>query len=481
MEYKKYIKLIKETDIAEYSNIKGFIILKPYGYEIWDNIKNILNKILIKNNYKNVIFPLLISKKLIETENRYIKKKRELKCGIISYKKFKKKNDNLIIDKNSKLKDELIIRPTSESIIWATFKKWIKSYKDLPILINQWGNVIRFEMKNTMLLRNSEIFWQEGHTAHANKKDAENEIKKIKKIYKILIKKYLSIPYIFGYKTPNETFIGANKTYTFETITKNKKKSIQLATIHFLKKNFSKAFNVKYINKKCKNKYVWGTSWGLSIRLIGAIIMLHNDKNGIILPPKISPIQVIIIYILKKKNKKQKKIIKKLKKILNKEKTIRYKIDNDTLSTPGKKFYKYEKMGVPLRITIGEREIKKKIIEITRRDNFKKYILKLDYKLNKKILKLLNIIQKKIYKNAKKNIKKNTVYLDKNFKIFKEKMLKDNGFIITYWDKNLKTELKIKKETLATIRCIPNLKKKNGKCIYSRKKTNLRVVYGKSY
>ncbi|MDH3004249.1 MAG: proline--tRNA ligase [Candidatus Shikimatogenerans sp. JK-2022] len=476
MEDIKYINLIISTNIAEYSNVKGFIILKPYGYKIWYNIKKLFNKILIKNKYNNVYFPLLINKKLFNLEYKNIKFiPRE--CAIVTHTKFKlNKFNKLIIDEKSKLNEELIIRPTSETIIWSTFNKWIESYRDLPILINQWCNIVRLEMKNKMFLRNSEFIWQEGHTAHNNKKNAIKEINKIKKIYKNFIKNYLSIPLISGYKTKNDTFPGAVYTYTFETLTKNKGKSIQLATIHFLGKNFSKIFNVKYTNNKGIKKLVWGTSWGISTRLIGAVIMIHNDEKGLILPPKIAPIQVIIIPIII--NKKIKKKIINIKKNLNKKK-IRVEIDNFLNITPGKKFYKYDNMGIPIKIIIGKYEIKNNIVLLIRRDNFKKYYLKFNKIFYIKILNILKKIQVNIYNIAKKNIKKNTYFIN-DYNKFKNKINKKRGFIISNWDNNINTELNIQKETKATIRCILKYKK-YGKCLYSGKITKTLVVYGKSY
>ncbi|MDH3004495.1 MAG: His/Gly/Thr/Pro-type tRNA ligase C-terminal domain-containing protein [Candidatus Shikimatogenerans sp. JK-2022] len=476
MEEKKYINLILSTNIAEYSNIKGLIILKPYGYKIWDNIKNKLNKILIKKDYNNVYFPLLINKSLLKIEYKYFKKIPK-QCAIITHSKFKiNKYNNLIIDKFSKLNEELIIRPTSEIIIWNTFKKWIESYKDLPILINQWCNIIRLEMKNKFFLRNSEFLWVEGHTVHINKNKALKEINKIKKMFKFFLKKYLSIPFISGYKSKKETFETAKFTYTFETLTKDKGKSIQLATIHFLYNNYSKALNVKFTNRIGKKKYCYGTSWGLSTRLIGTIIMIHNDKNGLILPPKIAPIQIIIIPLIKKKNIY--KIIKILKKKLINN-NIKFKLDNNFNIRPGKKFYKYDNMGIPIKIIIGKYELKNKKILLIRRDTFKKYYFKINNNLNKKILNLFKKIQDNIYKIAKKNMKKKIFFI-KSYKIFKEIINKKNGFIITNWKNNIKNEFNIQKKTKATIRCILK-KKKIGKCLYSKKLTKNLVIFGKSY
>ncbi|WOX79227.1 proline--tRNA ligase [Candidatus Shikimatogenerans bostrichidophilus] len=476
MNNKKYIKLILKTKLADFSNIKGFMILRPYGYKIWENIKNILNKMLIKTKHQNVYFPLLIPKKLFFIESNHIKNFSK-ECAIVTHSKFLIKNNKIIVDPSSKLKEELIIRPTSETIIWNTYKKWIQSYRDLPILINQWSNVVRLELKNKIFIRNSEFFLQEGHTAHKNKKEAFKEIKNIKRIYKKLIKYYLSIPYISGLKSNNQKFSGAESTYSFESLTNNGK-CLQLATIHFLAKNFSKAFNVTFTNKKGIKKYVWSTSWGVSTRLIGAIIMIHSDKNGLILPPKISPIHIVIIPIIKNKKyiKKINIIVKKLKIILKK---LNIKYDNNLSKTPGYKFYKYENKGVPIRITIGKKEINKKIIEITRRDNFKKYLFKINNKLYKKISNILKNIQNNIYKIAKKKMKQNTFIIN-NYKTFKNTIKKKGGFIISNWDNKKSTELKIKNDTKATIRCIIN-KKIKGKCIYTGNKSYKKVVFGKSY
>ncbi|WGH28071.1 MAG: proline--tRNA ligase [Candidatus Shikimatogenerans bostrichidophilus] len=480
MNSKDYIKLIIKTKLAYFTKVKGFYVLRPYGYKIWENIKNIINKILIKYKYENVYFPLLIPKSVLNIYNNHFKNFYK-ECAIVTHTKLIKKKNDIIVDPNSKLNEELIIRPTSETIIWDTYSKLIESYKDLPILINQWSNVVRLEFKNKMFIRNSEILWQEGHTGHKNKKEAIKEIKLIKKIYKKLIKNYLSIPFFFGKKTKLEKFSGSKFTYSFETLTKNGK-CLQLATIHFLAKNFSKAFNVIFTNKKNKKKYVWCTSWGLSVRLIGAIIMIHSDNKGLILPPKIAPIHIIIIPIINNKNKKYKKninnIVKKIKKIFYKKK-INIKYDNNFNIKPGKKFYKYEKMGIPLRITIGKKEIIKKKIEITRRDNFKKYYIKLKNKniFKKKILKLLKLIQINIYNKAKIEMKKKIFKINDYF-LFK-KIINNGGIIITNFKNNKNIELKIKNETKATIRCI--IKKEKGICIYSGKKTNKKVIFGKSY
>ncbi|WGH24579.1 MAG: His/Gly/Thr/Pro-type tRNA ligase C-terminal domain-containing protein [Candidatus Shikimatogenerans bostrichidophilus] len=476
MDDKRYIDLIKSTNIADYSDIKGIIIIKPYGYSIWNNIKIIFDKILIKNKYNNLYFPLLISKKLFQLEYKTLNIIPK-ECAIVTHSRFKINNNKLIVDKKSKLNEELIIRPTSETVIWSTLKRWIQSYRDLPKLINQWCNVIRLEMRNKFFIRNSEFLWQEGHSIHSSKKEALLEIKKVKKMYKKILKNYLCIPFITGYKTFKETFLGAKFTYSFETITKEKGKSIQLATIHYLSNNFSKVYNVKYTNIMGKRVCTWGTSWGISTRLIGAIIMIHNDKKGLILPPKIAPIQIIILPLID--NYKIKRIIIYLKDILKKS-NITFEIDDNFNITPGKKFYKYDNMGIPIKLIIGINEIRNNTVELIRRDTFQKYYLYINNNIYIKILKILNSIQKRIYIFAKKRMRTKT-YFVKSFKSFIKKINRNCGFYATYWYSNSKNELTIQKLTQYTIRCIIKKSNKKHKCFFSNKYTNTKIILGKSY
>jgi len=476
-----YQELIIKAKLAENSTIRGCMIIKPYGFSIWEKIKLILDKKLKNTNHQNVYFPIFIPKSYLNKEAEHIKGFAK-ECAIITHYKLKniKKIPKLYIDNKTKLKEELIIRPTSESIIWNSYKNWIKSYRDLPILINQWANVVRWEMRTRLFLRTTEFLWQEGHTAHSTKKESIIETKKILNIYADFIENYMSIPVLKGIKTKTEKFSGAKTTYTIESLMQDGK-ALQIATSHFLGQNFSKAFDVKFTNKNGKFEHVWGTSWGTTTRLIGALIMTHSDDNGLILPPLLSPIQIVIIPIYKKKIelKKIKKIVLKIKSIL-KLKNISILFDSRSKYKPGWKFTEYELKGVPIRITIGPKEILKKTIELTRRDTNKKIIIKIK-KIEDEVVFLLNDIQKKIYNKALLFVKKKTKFVNK-YEEFKKIIKNNGGFVLAHWDGTAKTEQKIKEKTKATIRCIPiNKKTEKGRCIYTNKNSTKRVVFAKSY
>jgi len=473
-----YKDIIKKSELAEDSDVKGCMIIKPYGFYIWEKIKKIINKKIKNTGHKNAYFPLFIPKSYIGKELKHVKEFAK-ECAVVTHYRLKEINKKIEKDPDSELKEELIIRPTSETIIWNSYKKWIKSYKNLPIMINQWANVVRWEMKNKIFLRTTEFLWQEGHTVHSKKIESIKESQIMLNIYKNFLEKYMRIPTITGIKTENEKFAGAEKTYTIEILMKNGK-ALQAATSHLLGQNFSKAFNVKFVNKKGNIEHPWGTSWGVTTRLIGALIMTHSDENGIILPPVLAPIQVIIIPIYKNK-KEYNKIFKKLitvKKILKKI-NISAKIDNRYTHSPGWKFSEYEIKGVPIRISIGEKEVIKNLIEVTRRDTKEKVLIKIE-NIKKEIPIILKNIQNDIYEKALKfknsNIKKINDYND-----FKEN-IKKGGLIIAHWDGTKETEEKIKKETKASIRCIPiNLKNEKGKCIYTGNFSKKRVFFAKSY
>ncbi|WP_185873945.1 proline--tRNA ligase [Blattabacterium cuenoti] len=482
-DYSKwYNDIIIKSGLADYSGIRGFMIIKPYGFSIWEMIKKKLDKMLKVTGHKNVYFPLLIPKFFFEKEKQHIQNFSK-GCAIVTHYKLKNDNKNkeeLVIDTKSKLKEELVIRPTSESIVWETYRRWIHSYRDLPILFNQWGNAIRWEMRTRLFLRTSEFLWQEGHTAHSNKKEAIEESKKILNLYTHFSEKYMAIPVVQGIKPYMDKFSGSEITYCLEALMQDGK-SLQIGTSHFLGQNFSKAFDVKFTNKNGIKEYVWGTSWGVSTRLIGGLVMLHSDNNGLILPPKIAPIQIVIIPIFKNKNELNKinEIVEKIKKNIE-IKGISVKYDNREFFTPGWKFNEYEMKGIPIRIHIGKNEIKKEQIEIVRRDTYEKIYISFN-KISLMIPKILEKIQNNIYQRALNRKKKLSINSD-NYEDFKEKIKNTGGFIFSHWDGTINTVKKIQKETEATIRFIPiKYTKEIGKCIYSGKPSIQRVVFSKSY
>ncbi|BAO66302.1 proline--tRNA ligase [Candidatus Karelsulcia muelleri] len=477
---KWYNEIILRANIAEKSDVRGCMIIKPYGFYIWEKIKSILDNILKYTGHENVYFPLLIPKSYFSKEYNHIKGFAK-ECAIISHYRLKNyKNKNIIVDKSSKLEDELIVRPTSETIIWNSYKRWINSYRDLPILFNQWANIIRWERRTRLFLRTSEFLWQEGHTAHSTKKEAINQAKKILNIYTNVLENFMAIPVIQGIKTDSEKFAGAEKTYCIESIMQDGK-SLQIATSHFLGQNFSKAFDVRYSTEKGNKEYVWATSWGISTRLIGAIIMTHSDDNGLILPPKIAPIQIVIIPVYKTQEQLNliEKLVFPLKKFLEKI-GINIKYDKRIYYTPGWKFNEYEIKGIPIRITIGKKDIDRGTVEVVRRDTLEKKYISIN-KLKFLIPKILSKIQDNILKVALKRKNNFLIEVD-SYEEFIEKIKKNSGFLFAHWDGSSETETKIKVETNATIRCIPiNLKKNMGKCIFSKNLSKQRVLFAKSY
>lgn len=479
---KWYNELITKSDLAENSEIRGCMIIKPYGYSIWEIIQKELDKILKNTGHKNVYFPLFIPKKYFECEETNAKGFAK-ECAIVTHYRFKvdpNNNKKFIIDPNSKLEEELIVRPTSEAIIWNSYKKWIESYRDLPILINQWSNVVRWEMRTRFFLRNTEFLWQEGHTAHITKKEALIETKMILNLYSEFIENFMGIPTIKGIKTNLERFAGAEETYSLEALMQDGK-ALQIATSHFLGQNFSKAFNVKFTSKEGNKKYVWATSWGVSTRLMGALIMTHSDDHGLVLPPKLAPIQVIIIPIYNN-NKELIKIKKIAEFIINsfKKNNIRVNFDDRLEYTPGWKFNNYEIKGVPLRIVIGNNELKNQTVEIFRRDTLVKSIESVDFIINN-IKNLLNDIQFSIFRRAKK-FRDSMITRVNSYKDFKKTLIEKKGFISAHWDGSSIEEEIIKNETQATIRCIPlNNIEENGFSMISKKISTRRVLFAKSY
>ncbi|MGX7592402.1 proline--tRNA ligase [Candidatus Karelsulcia muelleri] len=476
-----YKKIILLSNIAEDSGVRGCMIFKPYGLDIWEHIKTKINYLLKKTGHKNFYFPLLILKSKLKKEFNHMKGFAK-ECAIVTHSRLKIKQRKLIIEEESKLKNELIIRPTSESIIWDSFKKWIKSYRDLPMLLNQWSNIIRWEMRPRFFLRNSEFFLQEGHTAHSTKKEAIRHCKKILNLYKYFIEDILSIPVIKGRKTKLEKFAGANITYCLEAIMQDGK-ALQIATSHFLGKNFSRSFNVKYINKKGISKNVWGTSWGISTRLIGAVILTHSDKYGLILPPKIAPIQIVIIPIINKNDDFNIKILDNIVDkliVCFKQNKISFRYDNSPKYRPGWKFNEYDVKGIPIRLTIGKQEIEKGKIEVFRRDTRKKKYYNIT-KLKKNLIVLLKKIQRNLFKRAL-ILQKKFICKVNNYQEFKKILNTKGGILYSHWDGSTYIEKKIKKETSASIICIPSINKKEiGKCIYSQNFSKQRVYFAKSY
>ncbi|HZK03204.1 MAG TPA: proline--tRNA ligase [Bacteroidaceae bacterium] len=475
-----YNELVVKADLAEQSPVRGCMVIKPYGYAIWEKIQRILDDKFKETGHHNAYFPLLIPKSFLSKEAEHVEGFAK-ECAVVSHYRLKNSDDGsgVVVDPAAKLEEELIIRPTSETIIWSTYKNWIKSYRDLPILINQWANVMRWEMRPRLFLRTAEFLWQEGHTAHATKNEAEIEAKKIHNLYAEFLEKYMAIPVIKGVKTASERFAGALETYTIESMTQDGK-ALQCGTSHFLGQNFAKAFDVKYINKENKLEYVWATSWGVSTRLMGALIMAHSDDNGLVLPPKLAPIQVVIVPVYKTEIDLEKidaKILKLIDKL--KEKGISVKYDKTDNKRPGFKFAEYELKGIPVRLVMGLRDLENNTVELFRRDTLQKETVPYEG-IENRVPALLESIQEGIFQKAFDYRAKHTFVVD-TYNDFKIK-IEEGNFVLAHWDGDTETEAKIKEETKATIRCIPlDYKSELGKCIYSGKNSEKRVLFARSY
>ena len=474
-----YNDIITHADLAENSGVRGCMVIKPYGFAIWEQMKSVLDKMFKDTGHVNAYFPLFIPKSFFTKEAKHVDGFAK-ECAVVTHYRLKN-NDagEIVVDEDAKLEEELIVRPTSETIIWDTYKRWIKSYRDLPLLINQWANVVRWEMRTRLFLRTSEFLWQEGHTAHSTSDEAVEETKKILDIYINFIQKTLAVPVIFGTKSDNERFAGAEETYCVEALMQDGK-ALQAGTSHFLGQNFAKAFDVKYASKEGKLEYVWASSWGVSTRLMGALIMTHSDDLGLVLPPILAPIQVVLIPIYHSQDE-FKEITLKLKEISDvlKSKNIRVIEDFKDTRKPGWKFSEYELKGVPIRIAMGPKDVKNDSVEIFRRDTLSKQNVQI-VDITQHIEDTLDSIQKKLFEKAKKFNKENTHYAD-NFEDFKEK-INLGGFVYAHWDGTSDTENTIKKITKATIRTIPlNEKSEKGICVYSGKPSTRRVVFAKSY
>lgn len=477
---KWYNELVINADLAENSAVRGCMVIKPYGYAIWEKMQAAIDKMFKDTGHENAYFPLLIPKSFFNKEASHVKGFAK-ECAVVTHYRLKISDDgkDIVVDEDAKLEEELIIRPTSETIIWDTYRKWIQSYRDLPILINQWTNVVRWEMRTRLFLRTTEFLWQEGHTAHATSEEAVEETLKILDIYESFAENWMAVPVLKGLKSPAEKFAGAVDTYCIEALMQDGK-ALQSGTSHFLGQNFAKAFDVKYLSKENKLEYVWATSWGVSTRLIGALVMAHSDDKGLVLPPKLAPIQVVIIPIYKTDAQLEQitEKVKIIKKNLEK-KDISVKYDDRDTYKPGWKFSEYEFKGVPIRLAMGPRDLENGTIELARRDTLQKEIFPIS-NIENVIADLLVEIQNSLYKKALKFREENTFEVD-TWEEFKEKIIK-GGFVMAHWDGTDETELKIKEETKATIRTIPlNNPQEAGKCIYSGKPSKERVVFAKAY
>ena len=475
-----YNEIIKKADLAENSPVRGCMIIKPYGYSIWEKMQSVLDKMFKDSGHYNAYFPLFIPKSYLSKEADHVEGFAK-ECAVVTH--YRLKNDEnkkgLIVDPNAKLEEELIVRPTSETVIWNSYKNWIQSYRDLPILVNQWANVVRWEMRTRLFLRTAEFLWQEGHTAHETKNEALEETVMINNLYADFAEKYMSMPVIKGVKSKNETFAGAEKTYCIEALMQDGK-ALQAGTSHFLGQNFSKAFDVKFADRDGQLNYVWATSWGVSSRLMGALIMTHSDDRGLVLPPKLAPHQVIFVPIYKNEEQLSSitEVVEDLRNQFN-EKGISSKFDNRDTKRPGEKFAQHEIQGVPVRITIGPKDLEKKSIEIFRRDTLEKQFIKIEESLDF-VSKLLDEIQKNLFDKAK-NFRDNNITEVDNFEDFKKTLENKGGFISAHWDGTDETENKIKDLTKATIRCIPEENNIPGKCIFSGNPSSQRVLFAKAY
>lgn len=482
-DYSKwYNELVGKADLAEHSGVKGCMVIKPYGFAIWEKMRDVLDAKFKETGHSNAYFPIFIPKSLFEAEETNAEGFAK-ECAVVTHYRLKADPNNkgkLIIDPEAKLEEELIVRPTSEAIIWSTYKGWIQSYRDLPILINQWANVVRWEMRTRLFLRTTEFLWQEGHTAHATKAEAIEETEQMLDVYTEFAENYMAMPVIRGFKTESERFAGADETYCIEAMMQDGK-ALQAGTSHFLGQNFAKAFDVKFADKEGKLDHVWATSWGVSTRLMGALIMTHSDDEGLVLPPKLAPIQVVIIPIYKNEeefnviSEKAKEIQKQLKGL-----GISVKFDDDDNRRPGWKFAEYEMKGVPVRLTLGPRDLAENKAEIARRDTKEKMTLSLD-SIETYIQNLLDEIQENLYARSLKFREENMYQVD-TYEDFKTQIEEKGGFYLVHWDGTAETEAKIKAETQATFRCIPlDASDEEGKCMVTGLPSKKRLVLAKAY
>ena len=476
-----YNELVKKAGLAENSPVRGCMVIKPYGFAIWEKMQQTLDKMFKDTGHSNAYFPLFIPKSFLSKEADHVEGFAK-ECAVVTH--YRLKNDEekggVVVDPDARLEEELIVRPTSETVIWDSYKNWIQSYRDLPLLINQWANVVRWEMRTRLFLRTAEFLWQEGHTAHATKAEAEAETEQMLEVYAKFAEEFMAMPVTKGVKTASERFAGAVETYCIEAMMQDGK-ALQAGTSHFLGQNFAKAFDVKFATKEGKDEFVWGTSWGVSTRLMGALIMAHSDDDGLVLPPKLAPIQVVIVPIYRKDEELAAitEVAEKFKSELQ-DKNISVKFDNRDTHKPGWKFAEYELKGVPVRIAIGPKDLEKGTVEIARRDTKEKQFVNQDETVDF-VTNLLEEIQTNIYSKASSFKEENTRTVE-SYEEFKEVLEKVGGFIYAHWDGTPETEEKIKEETKATIRCIPlNSNSEEGTCMYSGKPSKGKVLFAKAY
>lgn len=476
-----YQDLVIKADMAENSAVRGCMVIKPYGYAIWEKMQAELDRMFKETGHVNAYFPLFIPKSFFNKEADHVEGFAK-ECAVVTHYRLKndKETGKIVVDPDAKLEEELIIRPTSETIIWHTYRNWIQSHRDLPLLINQWANVVRWEMRTRLFLRTAEFLWQEGHTAHATKDEAIEEAMKMINVYADFAENYMAMPVVKGVKTESERFAGALDTYTIEALMQDGK-ALQSGTSHFLGQNFAKAFDVKFTNKEGVEEYVWATSWGVSTRLIGGLIMAHSDDNGLVLPPKLAPIQVVVVPIYKKLeqlaiiSEEVEKIVDDLKKA-----GISVKFDDSDQKKPGWKFAEYELKGVPVRLAIGPRDLENRTVEVARRDTLEKSVVSIEG-ITEYVENLLEEIQQNIFRKALDFRAQNTNKAD-TWEEFKEIIENKGGFVSAHWDGTPETEEKIKMETKATVRCIPlDNELEEGKCIYSGKPSKQRVLFAIAY
>ena len=474
-----YLDLVLKADLAENSAVRGCMVIKPYGYAIWEKMQRVLDDMFKETGHSNAYFPLFIPKSFLSKEADHVEGFAKEWAVVTHYRLKSSPEGGVTVDPDAKLEEELIVRPTSETIIWNTYKNWIQSYRDLPILCNQWANVVRWEMRTRLFLRTAEFLWQEGHTAHATREEAIEETERMVHVYEKFAQEYMAVPVVVGLKSANERFAGAVETYCIEALMQDGK-ALQAGTSHFLGQNFAKAFDVTFSNKEGKQEYVWASSWGVSTRLMGALIMSHSDDNGLVLPPKLAPIQVVIVPIYKGAEQLE-AISKRLEPIISelKKRGVSVKFDDNDTKKPGWKFAEYELKGVPVRLALGSRDLENGTIEVARRDTLTKETYSIDG-IEDHIEQLLEDIQKNIYQKALDFRAKTTKTVDtyEEFKV----AIEEGGFILAHWDGTPETEEKIKAETKATIRCIPLQGDKTpGVCMVTGKPSSQRVLFARAY